>query len=63
MRQCATWFLILGIGAFILPMVGLQFKIFRLFGESLPLVAGGMVIAGMLMLGLSFRQGIAARGQ
>jgi hypothetical protein len=56
MRQWGRWFLTLGVGAFILPMVGLQFRILSAFGESLPLVAGGMILAGMALFGLSYRQ-------
>lgn len=55
MRSAGIWLLILGAGAFILPYFGLQFKILSIFGESLPLVAGGMAVAGAVMLALSFR--------
>jgi hypothetical protein len=37
-------------------MVGLQFKLLSVFGESLPLVAGAMAVAGGVMVGLSYRQ-------
>lgn len=55
MRSAGIWLLILGVGAFILPYFGLQFKILAIFGEALPLVAGGMAVAGAVMLALSFR--------
>jgi hypothetical protein len=56
MRQWGIYLLIFGVGAFILPMVGLQFKILNVFGESLPLVAVAMALAGGVMVGLSYRQ-------
>jgi hypothetical protein len=56
MRQWGIYLLIFGVGAFVLPMMGLQFKILSVFGESLPLVAGAMAVAGGVMVGLSYRQ-------
>jgi hypothetical protein len=56
MRQWGTWLVILGVGSFILPMVGMQFTILTVFGESLPLVAGAMAMAGVAMVGFSYRQ-------
>ncbi len=56
MRQWGTYLLIFGVGAFVLPMFGLQFKILSVFGDSLPLVAGAMAAAGGVMVGLSYRQ-------
>ena len=57
MRNTAIFLVILGVGAFVLPMFGMQFKILGLFGEATPMVAGGMVLAGAVMLFLSFRSG------
>lgn len=55
MRSAGIWLMILGVGAFILPYFGLQFKILAIFGETLPLVAGGMAVVGAVVLALSFR--------
>jgi hypothetical protein len=55
MRSAGIWMLVLGVGAFILPYFGLQFKILAIFGDALPMVAGGMAVAGAVMLALSFR--------
>jgi len=55
MRSWGIWLLVLGIGAFVLPYMGLQFKILSLFGEALPMVAGAMAVVGAVMLALSFR--------
>jgi len=55
MRNAGIWLLVFGVGAFVLPYVGLQFKILSMFGDSLPMVAGGMAVAGAVMLALSFR--------
>ncbi len=56
MRQWGIYLLIFGVGAFVLPMFGLQFTILSVFGESLPLVAGAMAVAGVAMVGMSYRQ-------
>lgn len=56
MRQWGTWLLIFGVGAFVLPMFGMQFKILSMFGESLPLIASAMAVAGIAMVGMSYRQ-------
>ena len=55
MRSTGVWLLILGVGAFVLPYFGLQFKILSVFGEALPMVAGGMAVVGAVVLALSFR--------
>jgi hypothetical protein len=55
MRNWGIWMLVLGVGAFILPYFGLQFKILSVFGEALPLVSGCIAIVGAVLLALSFR--------
>ncbi len=62
MRSWGIWLLVLGVGAFVLPYAGLQFKILSIFGEALPMVAGGMAVIGAVMLALSFRATAAAPG-
>ena len=52
--------MVLGAGAFVLPYFGLQFKILSVFGDALPMVAGGIALAGAVMLALSFRAGSQA---
>ena len=56
MRQWGIYLLIFAVGSFILPLAGLQFTILSVFGESLPLVAGVMAVAGTVMIGLAYRQ-------
>lgn len=60
MRTWGIWLLVLGVGAFILPYFGLQFKILNVFGEALPMVAGGIAVVGAVLLALSFRAGSQA---
>lgn len=55
MRSWGIWLLVLGIGSFVLPYMGLQFRILSIFGESLPMVAGGMAVVGAVLLALSLR--------
>ena len=60
MRNGGIWLVVIGIGAFVLPYFGLQFKILSVFGDALPMVAGGVAVAGAVMLALSFRAGSQA---
>jgi len=55
MRSAGIWMVVLGVGAFVLPYFGLQFKILSVFGEALPMVAGGIAVVGAVLLALSFR--------
>jgi hypothetical protein len=55
MRSAGIWMLVFGVGAFMLPYVGLQFKILSIFGDALPMVAGGLAVVGAIVLALSFR--------
>ena len=57
MRNTAIFLLVFGVGAFVLPMIGLQFKILSIFGDSLPMIAGGLAVVGGVLLALSFRGG------
>lgn len=57
MRNTAIFLLVFGVGAFVLPMIGLQFKLLSIFGDATPMVAGGMAVVGAIMLFLSFRAG------
>jgi hypothetical protein len=55
MRNWGIWLLVLGVGAFVLPYFGLQFRILSMLGDALPLVAGGMAVVGAILLAMSFR--------
>jgi hypothetical protein len=55
MRSAGIWMLVFGVGAFMLPYVGLQFKILSIFGDALPMIAGGLAVVGAVVLALSFR--------
>jgi hypothetical protein len=55
MRNAGIWLMVFGVGAFALPYLGLQFKILSIFGEALPMVAGGMAVVGAVLLALSLR--------
>ena len=60
MRRWGTTFLVLGIGSFVLPLMGLQFALLNLFGEARPYAAGAMIVAGAVMLVQSSRAQKAA---
>jgi hypothetical protein len=53
MRRWGVWLLILGIGSFILPLVGMQFILLDIFGQARPFVAAAMIVAGGIMLARS----------
>lgn len=57
MRGWAIWLLILGIGSFVLPMMGRQFILISIFGPFAPLAGGAMAVVGLVMLIMSFREG------
>jgi hypothetical protein len=56
MREWGRYLMRIGLGAFLLPLFGLQFRGMSVFGESLPLIAAGMAGAGVTLLGLSYRR-------
>ena len=60
MRNGGIWLVVIGVGAFVLPYLGLQFKILSVFGDALPMVAGCVAVAGAVMVALSFRAGSQA---
>lgn len=55
MRRLAVWLMILGIGSFILPMMGSQFILMSFFGPYTPIAGGAMALIGLIMLIVSFR--------
>ena len=57
MRGWGITCLVLGIGSFVLPMMGVQFIVMELFGEYLPFAAIGMTVLGAGLIGGSFFTG------
>jgi len=53
MRSWGIYLLIFGIGSFLLPMMGLQFKLLSFLGSSTPIVGGVLTLAGIGLLVLS----------
>jgi hypothetical protein len=43
-------FIVLGAGSFILPMMGVQFRLISLFGEAAPVVGVVLLALGVLMV-------------
>jgi hypothetical protein len=57
MRNWGIFSLILGVGAFVLPMMGMQFRLLNVFGEeNTPLLAGLLIVVGVVLVGLSMRK-------
>ncbi len=50
MRRWGVTFLVLGIGSFILPLVGMQFILLDVFGQARPFAAAAMIVAGGVMV-------------
>jgi predicted Zn finger-like uncharacterized protein len=49
---------ILGVGGFLLPLLGVQFKILALLGAAAPIVAGILVLAGAVFLFLGLKDNL-----
>lgn len=53
----AGWLLtILGVGSFILPLMGLEFRIMRIFGDAAPIAAIVVAVVGVVLLVMSRRK-------
>lgn len=63
MRSVAVWMLIFGVGGFVLPMMGVQFKILNALGDNQYYVAGGLAAVGAVLLVVSFVAGSANNAQ
>jgi hypothetical protein len=50
------WLLtIFGVGTFVLPFLGLEFKVMRLFGDAAPIAAAIMAVVGIVLLVMARR--------
>ena len=63
MGRLGVWFLILGVGSFILPMIGLQFRILSILGDKTELVGGIMATVGLVLVIISQLSKPAAEGE
>lgn len=50
MQRFGIYLLILGIGAFLLPLTGYQFRLMSAFGDSQFIVAGAVAVVGLVLL-------------
>ena len=50
MKRIGTFLLIAGLASFVLPLVGLQLRIFNVFGESQTMAGVGAVVLGAVLL-------------
>jgi hypothetical protein len=66
LRSWGVTLSLLGIGSFILPYLGIQFKLVNLFGPAQSIVAGLLAVAGAVLLFVSLMHnplaGVAAAG-
>jgi hypothetical protein len=60
MAKLGMTLVLLGVGSFVLPLVGLQFRVLSLFGENQAIAAIGMVVVGGLMLAAGSRGAASA---
>lgn len=52
----AGWLLtIFGVGTFVLPFVGLEFRVMRIFGDATPIAAAIMAVVGIVLLVMARR--------
>jgi hypothetical protein len=56
MRSWGIVIAVIGVSHWILPQLGLQHAIFRLFGAYPLQAAVGMIVVGAVLFGLSFRK-------
>jgi hypothetical protein len=61
MKKLGTYLLIFGVGSFVLPLFGLQFKLFSAMGESQGMVGAGAVVLGGLLMVMGGRSEAAAQ--
>lgn len=52
MARLAAFFIVLGIGSFILPLVGYQFRLISLFGDNQQLIGVVFILVGLALLGV-----------
>lgn len=54
LKRWGVTLLVLGVGSFILPLLGMQFRILNVFGDAQPIVGIGMAVLGgaLLLIGL-----------
>ncbi|MBM4069916.1 MAG: hypothetical protein FJ271_13335 [Planctomycetes bacterium] len=57
MRGWGITLLVLGVGSFILPLMGLQFRLLNLFGQATPFLGGGLAVLGAVLVVVSLRPG------
>ncbi len=55
MRSTGALLLVLGVGSFVLPMFGLQFKLLQALGDTTPYVGSGLAVVGAILLLVSLR--------
>ena len=57
MRGWGILLIVMGIGSFILPMMGMQFRLLSIFGEHTGIAGAAMAVIGVILLGVSFMAG------
>ena len=50
MKRIGTLLLIAGLASFVLPLVGLQLKIFNALGDNQTMVGLGAIVVGVVLL-------------
>jgi hypothetical protein len=50
MKRIGTFLFIAGLASFVLPLVGLQLKIFNAFGENQTMAGLGAIVLGVVLL-------------
>jgi hypothetical protein len=47
--------MIIGAGSFVLPLIGLQFRVVDIFGPAAPIIGGLLAVVGLILFTLSYR--------
>jgi len=56
MTRLGIFLLVMGIGTFVLPMVGLEFRLMSLFGEYQPIAAAVAIVVGGVLTFVGLRR-------
>ena len=57
MRGWGILLIVLGVGSFILPTMGYQFRLLSIFGEHTGIAGAVMAVIGVILLAVSFKAG------
>lgn len=61
MMRAGIFFLIIGIASFVLPMMDMQLRIMRIFGDATPIAGAVAIVIGIALISLNVYRARARR--